>query len=152
MPLRDERARSRGEAQALALTEELGAQLGRMKGAGAKLAQLLSVLAFQRERSQGALGALPPGAAPIAFDRVRRVVEHELDAPVRELFGDFDEEPFALASLGQVHRARTHDGTQVAVKVQHPGVAEAIEADLRNLGLAGPILKRLAPGSTRLPS
>ena len=141
-----ERAPSRGDAQALALTEELGAQLGRMKGAGAKLVQLLSMLAFQRERSQGALGALPPGAAPIAFDRVRRVVEHELDAPVRELFSDFDEEPFALASLGQVHRARTDDGTQVAVKVQHPGVAEAIEADLRNLGLVGPILKRLAPG------
>ncbi len=141
-----ERAPSRGDAQALALTGDLGAQLGRMKGAGAKLVQLLSMLAFQRERSQGALGALPPGAAPIAFDRVRRVVEHELDAPVRELFSDFDEEPFALASLGQVHRARTDDGTQVAVKVQHPGVAEAIEADLRNLGLVGPILKRLAPG------
>ena len=146
MPPQGERAPSRGDAQALALTEELGAQLGRMKGAGAKLVQLLSMLAFQRERSQGALGALPPGAAPIAFDRVRRVVEHELDAPVRELFSDFDEEPFALASLGQVHRARTDDGTQVAVKVQHPGVAEAIEADLRNLGLVGPILKRLAPG------
>ena len=146
MPPQGERAPSRGDAQALALTEELGAQLGRMKGAGAKLVQLLSMLAFQRERSEGALGALPPGAAPIAFDRVRRVVEHELDAPVRELFSDFDEEPFALASLGQVHRARTDDGAQVAVKVQHPGVAEAIEADLRNLGLVSPILKRLAPG------
>ena len=87
--------------------------------------------------------------APIAFDRVRRVVERELDAPVRELFGDFDEEPFAIASLGQVHRARTDDGAQVAVKVQHPDVAEAIEADLRNLGLVGPILKRLAPGARR---
>ena len=146
MPPRGDRAPSRGDAQALALTEELGAQLGRMKGAGAKLVQLLSMLAFQRERSQGALGALRADAAPVAFDRVRRVVEHELDAPVRELFSDFDEEPFALASLGQVHRARTDDGAQVAVKVQHPGVAEAVEADLRNLGLVGPILRRLAPG------
>jgi predicted unusual protein kinase regulating ubiquinone biosynthesis (AarF/ABC1/UbiB family) len=137
---------SRGDAQALALTEELGAQLGRMKGAGAKLVQLLSVLAFQRERSEGALGALRADAAPVAFDRVRPIVERELDAPLRELFSDFDEEPFALASLGQVHRARTDDGTQVAVKVQHPGAAEAIDADLRNLGLVGPILKRLAPG------
>ena len=77
---------------------------------------------------------------------MRPVVERELDAPVRELFSDFEEEPFALASLGQVHRARTDDGAQVAVKVQHPGVAEAIEADLRNLGLVGPILRRLAPG------
>ena len=146
MPPRGERAPSRRDAAALALTEELGAQLGRMKGAGAKLVQLLSMLAFQRERSRGALGALPPGAAPIAFDRVRRVVEHELDAPVRELFADFDEEPFALASLGQVHRARAEGGAQVAVKVQHPGVAESIEGDLRNLGLVRPILSRLAPG------
>jgi predicted unusual protein kinase regulating ubiquinone biosynthesis (AarF/ABC1/UbiB family) len=146
VPRRGEGGPSRGDAQALALTEELGAQLGRMKGAGAKLVQLLSMLAFERERSRGALGALPAGAAPVAFGRVRKVVERELDAPVGELFSDFDEEPFALASLGQVHRARTDDGAQVAVKVQHPGVAEAIEADLRNLGLVSPILGRLAPG------
>ncbi len=146
MPPRGERAPSRGDAQALALTEELGAQLGRMKGAGAKLVQLLSMLAFQRERSEGALGALRADAAPVAFDRVRPIVERELDAPLRELFSDFDEEPFALASLGQVHRARTDDGAHVAVKIQHPGVAEAIEADLRNLGLVSPILGRLAPG------
>ena len=68
-----ERAPSRGDAQALALTEELGAQLGRMKGAGAKLVQLLSMLAFQRERSEGALGALRADAAPVAFDRVRPI-------------------------------------------------------------------------------
>jgi predicted unusual protein kinase regulating ubiquinone biosynthesis (AarF/ABC1/UbiB family) len=128
------------------MTEGLGVRLGRTKGAGAKLMQLLSMLAFERERSEGALGALRAGAPPIAFDRVRRVVERELDAPVRELFADFDEEPFAIASLGQVHRARTEDGAQVAVKVQHPGVAEAIDADLRNLGLVRPILSRLAPG------
>jgi predicted unusual protein kinase regulating ubiquinone biosynthesis (AarF/ABC1/UbiB family) len=145
-PSRGERAPSRGDERALALTGELGAQLARMKGAGAKLVQLLSMLAFERERSRGALGALCPGAAPIAFDRVRKVVERELDAPLREVFADFDEEPFALASLGQVHRARTDDGAQVAVKVQHPGVAEAIEADLRNLGLVGPIMSRVAPG------
>ncbi len=146
MPPRNERAPSRGDAQALALTEELGAQLARMKGAGAKLVQLLSMLALQRERSEGALGALRAGAAPVGFGRVRQIVERELDAPISELFSDFDEEPFALASLGQVHRARTDDGTMLAVKVQHPGVAEAIEADLRNLGLVSPILRRLAPG------
>ena len=128
------------------MTEEIGGQLERMKGAGAKLVQLLSMLAFERERSQGALGALHPGAAPIGFDRVRRIVERELDAPVGELFSAFDEEPFALASLGQVHRARTGDGARVAVKVQHPGAAEVIAADLRNLGLVSPILRRLAPG------
>ena len=68
MPPRGDRAPSRGDAQALALTEELGAQLGRMKGAGAKLVQLLSMLAFQRERCQGALGALRAEGAPVPGD------------------------------------------------------------------------------------
>ena len=74
------------------------------------------------------------------------MIERDLDARVGELFADIDEEPFALASLGQVHRARTSDGEDVAVKVQHPGVAEAVDADLRTIGLVGPIIKRLAPG------
>jgi len=133
--------------QAVALTEELGAQLGRMKGAGAKIVQLLSMVAFDRERSDTALGTLRVSRRPIPFDRLRRILERELDAPVHELFADFEEEPFAAASLGQVHRARTRDGDDVAVKVQHPDVAEAIEADLRNIGLVSPILGRLAPGA-----
>ena len=146
MPPGSERATSRGDAQALALTEELGAQLRRMKGGGAKIAQFLSMLALEREPSRGALGTLRESPEAVPFGRVRKVLERELDAPVRELFGDFEEDPFAIASLGQVHRACTHDGAQVAVKVQRSDVAEAIEADLRNLGLVGPILRRLAPG------
>jgi predicted unusual protein kinase regulating ubiquinone biosynthesis (AarF/ABC1/UbiB family) len=143
---RAERSPSRADAQAVALTEELGAQLGRMKGAGAKLVQFLSMVAFEREPPDSALGTLRGGPPPVGFGRLRRVLERELDAPVRELFADFDEEPFAVASLGQVHRARTSDGEHVAVKVQHPDVAEAIESDLRNVGLVSPLLKRLAPG------
>jgi predicted unusual protein kinase regulating ubiquinone biosynthesis (AarF/ABC1/UbiB family) len=140
----------RSDARALSLAEELGAQLGRLKGAGPKLRQFLSMVQLDRpgegEYPLPALGALPDGAHPVPFGRVRRVIEQDLDARVGELFTDVDEEPFAVASLGQVHRARTRDGEQVAVKVQQPGVAEAVEADLRNLGLVGPIIKRLAPG------
>jgi predicted unusual protein kinase regulating ubiquinone biosynthesis (AarF/ABC1/UbiB family) len=144
------RSNVREDARALSLAEELGAQLGRLKGAGPKLRQFLSMVQLDRpgegERSLPALGALPDGAHAVPFGRVRRVIEHDLGARVRELFADVDEEPFAVASLGQVHRARTSDGEHVAVKVQQPGVAEAVEADLRNLGLVGPIIKRLAPG------
>ena len=132
------------DARALALAEELGAQLGRLKGAGPKLTQFLSVLAFD----DGPLGALPAGARAVPFGRVKKVLEQDLDDRVGKLFDEFDEKPFALASLGQVHRARTLDGDDVAVKIQHPGVAEAVESDLRSLGIVGPILKRLAPGST----
>jgi len=135
---------AREDARAAALAGELGAQVGRMKGAGPKLIQLLSMIAFDPAGARPP-GALPDAAAAVPFDRVRKVIEQDLQARVRDLFDDIDEEPFALASLGQVHRATTADGDEVAVKVQHPGVAEAAEADLRGLGLVAPIIKRLAP-------
>jgi predicted unusual protein kinase regulating ubiquinone biosynthesis (AarF/ABC1/UbiB family) len=140
----------RDEARSVALAEELGAQLRRLKGAGPKIRQFLSMIQLDRgadgEPSLPVFGALPDGARTVSFDRVRRVIEHDLDARVRDLFADFDEEPFAVASLGQVHRARTSDGDEVAVKVQRAGTAEDVEADLRSIALIGPILKRLAPG------
>jgi len=125
---------------ALALAEELGAQLGGMKGAGPKLMEFLSMIRLEPPAPRSG------GAPTVRFDRVRRVVEQDLDDRIGRLFDDFDEEPFAVSSLGQVHRARTADGEPVAVKVQHPGAAEAVEADLRSLGLLAPLLKRLAPG------
>ena len=124
---------------ARALAEEFGAQLGNLKGAGPKLREFLSMVRFESPVS------LPEGASTIPFGKVRRVVEQELEARIGRLFDDFDEEPFAVSSLGQVHRAVTGDGERVAVKVQHPGAAAAVEADLRNLGLVAPILKRVAP-------
>jgi predicted unusual protein kinase regulating ubiquinone biosynthesis (AarF/ABC1/UbiB family) len=131
----------------LGLVEALGAQLAGIKGAGPKIGQLLSMVQFDpaSDGQRPALGALPDGARTVPFGRVRRVIEHDTGVRVRELFADIDEEPFAVASLGQVHRARTGDGDDVAVKVQHAGAAEAVEADLRNLGLVGPIVQRLAP-------
>jgi hypothetical protein len=125
---------------ALALAEELGAQLGGMKGAGPKLMEFLSMVRLEPPAPQSG------GPATVRLDRVRRVVEQDLDDRIGRLFDDFDEQPFAVSSLGQVHRARTADGEPVAVKVQHPGAAEAVEAGLRSLGLVAPLLKRLAPG------
>src|SRR5207253_3312856 len=103
----------------------------------------LSVLRLEADGRPA--GARPAGVRAVAFRDVERVIEEDLGARVRQLFDDVDETPFALASLGQVHRARTRGGGEVAVKVQHPGVAEAVDADLRNVGVAAPILRRLAP-------
>jgi predicted unusual protein kinase regulating ubiquinone biosynthesis (AarF/ABC1/UbiB family) len=139
-----------GEPRLVALTEELGAQLRRMGPAGAKITQLLSVVQFERvspsDATAGPLGTLADDREPLATRRVRRVIEKDLDARVQEVFAVFEEEPFAIASLGQVHRARTRNGDCVAVKVQHPDIAEAIAGELRTVGLVSPILSRLAPG------
>jgi predicted unusual protein kinase regulating ubiquinone biosynthesis (AarF/ABC1/UbiB family) len=70
----------------------------------------------------------------------------EFGVPLQRLFSDFDERAFAAASIGQVHRATTIDGDEVVAKIQYPGVAEAVETDLRNAMLLLPLVKRLAPG------
>ena len=77
---------------------------------------------------------------------MRRVIEQELDDSLPNLFAEFDPDAAAAASIGQVYRARLHDGREVAVKVQYPGVAAAVRADLWNLGLIIRAAKRFAPG------
>ena len=81
------------------------------------------------------LSPLQDAAPAIGFDDVRATVETELGAPLHELFSVFDEAPLAAASIGQVHRAVTRDGQQIAVKVQRPGIGELIEHDLAVLGV-----------------
>jgi predicted unusual protein kinase regulating ubiquinone biosynthesis (AarF/ABC1/UbiB family) len=147
----DEGSAGGGQARTVALAEEFGAQLQRMGGAGAKITQLLSMVQLERmpegEDAVRPLGSLRQDPEPLAWRRVRGVIEQDLDARVQEVFSAFDEQPFAIASLGQVHRARTREGEQVAVKVQRPDIGDRIAGDLRNVGLVSPILQRLAPGS-----
>jgi predicted unusual protein kinase regulating ubiquinone biosynthesis (AarF/ABC1/UbiB family) len=139
-----------GSTRLVALTEELGAQLRRMGAAGPKITQLLSMVQLERasgEAPRRPLGALAQAREPLSLDRVRRVIEQDLDTRLRDLFSTFDEQPFAIASLGQVHRAQIRDGEPVAVKVQHPDIANEITGDLRGIGVVSPIVQRLAPGS-----
>lgn len=137
----------RGDVRLVALTEELGTQLRRMRGAGPKIAQLLSMIQLQtRSGDARPLGTLIEDREPLPFCAVRGVIEHDLDTGVEDVFAAFEEEPFAIASLGQVHRAHTRDGESVAVKVQHPDLGGAIDGDLRTIGLVSPIVTRLAPG------
>ena len=93
-----------------------------------------------------ALRALQYEAHPFAAEQARAIIAEELGRPVEEVFADFDDEPFAAASLSQVHRAELPDGRVVAVKVQRPGVAEAFDADLALLALAA---RRLVRRSSR---
>jgi predicted unusual protein kinase regulating ubiquinone biosynthesis (AarF/ABC1/UbiB family) len=117
-----------------------------------KVGQVLSTVDFtaipesEREEFKATLAALRDDVPPLPFKKVRKLLEEELGGKVGDHFESFEEEAFAAASIGQVHRAVTLDGAAVAVKLQYPGVAEAVESDLRNLSLLLPLVKRLAPG------
>ncbi len=93
------------------------------------------------------LAKLQDQVAPFDFDEVKRTVESELEQPLEELFAQFGKEPIAAASLSQVHRARTHDGVDVAVKVQRPNVRATMEKDLSILRDLATLLERYIPES-----
>jgi predicted unusual protein kinase regulating ubiquinone biosynthesis (AarF/ABC1/UbiB family) len=132
--------------------EQIVAALGTMKGAAMKVGQVMSFLDVgvvpeeYREEFQRKLAALRDAAPTVTFKQMGRVIEDELGEPLKDVFAEFDEEPIAAASIGQVYRAELHDGRQVAVKVQYPGVAAAVRADMQNLGLILRLAKRIAPG------
>jgi predicted unusual protein kinase regulating ubiquinone biosynthesis (AarF/ABC1/UbiB family) len=140
------------EKRQLEAAEQIVAALGTMKGAAMKLGQVMSFLDVglvpeeYRDEFQRKLAALRDAAPTVTFKEMRKVIEAELDDPINEVFESFDEEPIAAASIGQVYRARLQDGRDVAVKVQYPGVAAAVRADMQNLGLILRLAKRIAPG------
>jgi len=147
-----ERAEEAQQERTAALVSELVDQLGRMRGAAMKLGQMISMVEFdglpedQRRALQAKLASLRDGVPPVPFAKLERMMREELGGPLERAFSEFEEQAFAAASIGQVHRAVTVAGDEVAVKVQYPGVAEAVETDMRNAMLLLPLVKRLAPG------
>ncbi|HEX2231735.1 MAG TPA: AarF/ABC1/UbiB kinase family protein [Thermoleophilaceae bacterium] len=144
--------RAASERRQLEAAEQIFEVLGNMKGAAMKVGQVASFVdtgAFPpefQERIQQKLAELRDAAPRVPFERMRDVIEDDLDGPLEDAFAGFEEEAVAAASIGQVYRARLRDGRQVAVKVQYPGVANAVRADLQNLGLIMRAAKRIAPG------
>ncbi|WP_405136600.1 ABC1 kinase family protein [Nocardia sp. NBC_01388] len=138
---RSERAREvLAQRSTLDAAEQLVDVLGAMKGAAMKLGQMLSVLDLElvpeshRERFRTKLAALQDHVEALPFSTMRGQLEAEYGS-LSTVFREFDEEPIAAASIGQVYRAVLKDGREVAVKVQYPGVEKAIKSDLRNLAL-----------------
>jgi len=128
--------RALDEERMVRSAEELARQLGQMKGAMMKLGQMASYLdEGLPEPVRAALAGLQREAPPMAPELARATLTAELGAPIEEHFARFDFSPIAAASIGQVHRALLRDGRAVAVKVQYPGVADAVRADLDNSAL-----------------
>ncbi|HST85034.1 MAG TPA: AarF/ABC1/UbiB kinase family protein [Kineosporiaceae bacterium] len=122
--------------------ERYAESLGRSRGVLMKAGQILSFVSLgslvegqSRSVYQAALARLQDDAPPMDPEVAAAVVTAELGASPHEVFAEFAPMPLAAASIGQVHAARTHDGREVVVKIQYPGVAEAIRADLANAEL-----------------
>ena len=131
--------------------------LGRSKGALMKVGQLMSFVTLStavpdesRATFQAAMGRLQAEAPPMAFELAAEMIRADLGERPEVLFEEFDPVPLAAASIGQVHAATTRDGQRVAVKVQYPGVAAAIEADLKNtelLAVLFQLMRSFVPGA-----
>ena len=120
--------------------------LGNYRGVLMKVGQMLSLVDAEALSAAGythyqrALGRLQADAPAMEPATVRNILESEFSSPSR-YFADFSDEPIAAASIGQVHRAVLRDGRDVAVKIQYPGVAEAIQADLANTEMLASMLR-----------
>jgi predicted unusual protein kinase regulating ubiquinone biosynthesis (AarF/ABC1/UbiB family) len=149
----EEGAQEKLEARHLETAMKMVSVLGEMKGAAMKMGQLASFIDTEflppeyAEIYHDQLAKLRTSAPPMPWEKVKGVLEAEYrDERLDEIYSEIEEEAFAAASIGQVHRAKLIDGRDVAVKIQYPGVAEALEADLANAGMLVRLAKALAPG------
>jgi predicted unusual protein kinase regulating ubiquinone biosynthesis (AarF/ABC1/UbiB family) len=148
----EEKAQERLETRHLETALRMASVLGEMKGAAMKIGQMASFIDVDflppeyREIYQEQLSKLRTHAPAMPWEKVRTVLEEEYDERPESVFASIEEEAFAAASIGQVHRATLHDGSKVAVKIQYPGVADALESDVANMGILLRLARALAPG------
>ena len=148
----EEERSAASERRRLEAAEHVAEVLGQMKGAVMKAGQMASLMDFNRlpsgelEDFQSRFEDLRDSAPQVPFKDMQKVIERELGERISDVFCEFDRDAAAAASIGQVYRARLHDGRRVAVKVQYPGVGAAVRADLQNLGLLMRAAKHFAPG------
>jgi predicted unusual protein kinase regulating ubiquinone biosynthesis (AarF/ABC1/UbiB family) len=148
----DEAAEEALARRQIETAKQIVAALGSMKGAAMKIGQLMSFIdvglvpAEYREEFQRELAKLRDAAPTVSFRQMRRVIEDELEDSISAVFSEFDPQPIAAASIGQVYRGTLRsDGREVAIKVQYPGVAAAVRADLQNMEIVIRLMKRMTP-------
>ncbi|MBA3622236.1 MAG: AarF/ABC1/UbiB kinase family protein [Euzebyales bacterium] len=130
--------------------EKMVELLGSMKGAAMKLGQIASFVDMDlppevQETYHEVLAELRAAAPPVDSSAIALVLTEQFGAPPEQVFASWDPDPLASASIGQVHRARLPDGSEVVTKVQYPGVAEAVQSDLANAELFAPLAKVMSP-------
>src|SRR3954453_3788549 len=147
----EEQRRRRGD-RIVATVDSLVDQLAAMRGAAMKAGQVLSTVEFpgldedQSAYLQARLASLRDSVPAVSWKDMRKVIASDWGEQPERVLADIEAEPAAAASIGQVYRGHTRDGLQVAIKVQYPGIAESVEADMRNLLLLSPLLRQLVPG------
>jgi predicted unusual protein kinase regulating ubiquinone biosynthesis (AarF/ABC1/UbiB family)/DNA-binding XRE family transcriptional regulator len=152
----DEQAPPLSRRVQAAVTRQIVATLGEMKGLPMKLGQMASYLDLGVPATCALLASLTTQSTPMSPSRVAEVFVEELGHGPRNIFAAWSPRPLAAASIGQVHRARLASGEEVAVKVQYPRIGEALEADLKSVALihraigllfrgfqAGPVIEEL---------
>lgn len=134
-----------GSGRGLALASEMLETFSELRGVSMKLGQMLSYLddALPPE-ARRVLAVLQRDVAPMPWTAVREVFVESLGRAPEDVFASIDETPLAAASIGQVHRATLADGRPVAVKIQYPGMAEAMRSDLKNARVFGLVQRMLA--------
>ena len=138
------------EERAVAAATQLLGEMNELKGLVMKFGQMASYLEGSLPpAAQRVLSQLQHASTPMEPQLIWEVVERELGAAPDEVFVAFEREPFAAASIGQVHRASGRDGRQLAVKVQYPGIEGALQSDLRTFAVIGRMATALMPGSGR---
>src|SRR3954447_6079092 len=134
------------------LADEVVEALGSLRGGAMKIGQMASFIdvdfipAEYRDTYQAKLAALRDSAPPMSWKQVSSVLEREWGEKPESVFEDLDHDAAAAASIGQVHRGRLPDGRVVAVKVQYPEIADALEADLGTVSIIARLGKAIAPG------
>jgi predicted unusual protein kinase regulating ubiquinone biosynthesis (AarF/ABC1/UbiB family) len=152
----DEGAQEALGRRALETADRIVTVLGTMKGAAMKVGQTLSVLdpgmvpGEYRDEFQAKLAKLQSMSPNVPFVDMRKVIEQDLGERLGSVFAEFDEQPIAAASIGQVYRATLEDGRDVAVKVQYPGIKDVVRSDLKNIGMVLKLASLITPlGDTK---